>query len=107
MSVVREGGRLDLSLERQSKPCHQLLDKMDESDIEQFVRNPCFVNLCHKNQFIEAPQWVAANLKPDDERFTVSFLAVDDCEYIKWPKESLVQLIESNADIFHALSGVL
>merc|ERR1719474_918288 len=78
-----------------------------DSDIERFLRNPHFVNLCHKNTFIEAPQWVAANLRPDGDRFTVSFVTVDDVEFIKWPRENLVTLIENNSNIYHALSGVL
>eukprot|EP01084_Bolivina_argentea_P279060 477025_1 len=78
-----------------------------EGDIGYFLRDPHFVNLCHKNHFIEAPQWVHANLKPRGHRFSVSFVAVDDCEYIKWPKENLIDLIEQNPDIYHALSGVL
>jgi len=78
-----------------------------DSDIERFVRNPHFVNLCHKNNFVEAPQWVAANLRPDGDRFTVSFVTVDDVEFIKWPRENLVHLIEHNSRIYHALSGVL
>ena len=86
---------------------HSLIDDKDDSDIEHFLRNPHFVNLCHKNQFIEAPQWVHANLKPDGDRFTVSFVAVEECEYIKWPKETLITLIEANPAIYHALNGVL
>lgn len=78
-----------------------------DSDIERFLRNPHFVNLCHKNNFVEAPQWVAANLRPDGDRFTVSFVTVDDVEFIKWPRENLVHLIEHNSRIYHALSGVL
>eukprot|EP01084_Bolivina_argentea_P279061 477026_1 len=59
-----------------------------DPDLAYFLTDPHFVNLVHKNQFIEAPQWVHAHLKPRArDRFTVSFVAVDDCEYIKWPKE--------------------
>ena len=49
-----------------------------------------------------------ANLTPSKEdRFTVSFIAIDDCTYIKWPKENLINLIQKNMKIYNALNGVL
>jgi len=83
------------------------MDDSNDSDIGYFLRNPHFVNLCHKNQFVEAPQWLAANLKPDGDRFTVSFVAVDDCEYIKWPRENIIELCAENPVIYNALQGVM
>ena len=66
------------------------------------------MNLCHPNQFIEAPQWIVTKLRPNNhDRFTVAFVAVDNCEYIQWPKESLIELMDSNKDIYHALQAVL
>ena len=85
----------------------EIVENDTDSDIERFLRNPHFVNLCHKNNFVEAPQWVAANLRPDGDRFTVSFVTVDDVEFIKWPRENLIDLIGNNSNIYHALSGVL
>ena len=84
-----------------------VMNAENDSDIGYFLQNPHFVNLVHKNQFIEAPQWLAANMKPDGDRFTVSFVAVDDCEYIKWPRENLVGLCADNPNIYHALQGIM
>ena len=93
--------------DRKESVMHALVDDADGSDIQEFLWNQHFINLCRENQFIEAPQWVTANLRPDGDRFTVSFVAVDDCEYIKWPKENLIDLIDSNEKIYNALNGVL
>eukprot|EP01084_Bolivina_argentea_P030894 57198_1 len=80
----------------------------NNDDLTQLLRDPNFVNLCQPNEFVEAPQWIIANLKPEKkEKSTLSFIAIDDCQYIKWPKEGLIKLMDNNKDIYNALQAVL
>ena len=74
----------------------------------QYIRyHPDFVNVVRANEFIEAPQWVAHHLNPEEQRFEVGFRTLTDCVYIKWPRENLVQIIDSNPRIKNALQAIL
>eukprot|EP00808_Paulinella_micropora_P018648 g68530.t1 len=65
------------------------------------------VNEYHSNEFLEAPEWVKYDLDPDSARFWISFKTNVDCTYFKWPRETLVRLLEEEPRIKTALRAVL
>jgi len=66
------------------------------------------INQYGRNEFLEAPEWVKANLKPDDTtRFHITFTSMTECTYIKWPRETLLSLLKENHALKLALRAVL
>ena len=101
------------------------------------------VDMHHRSDLLEAPEWVRSNLNPEEERFKVSMRAerfsdgqlprssstggcggapqarvvavggrppkvpTVDVEYLKWPRETLVQLLRDNPRILTAMRAVL
>lgn len=68
------------------------------------------INEYGRNEFLESPEWVKCDLKPDDNcRFQITFTTVNECVYIKWPRETLLALLEmeGNNSLKLALRAVL
>ena len=82
-------------------------NKTDNTMKLNLLLNPNFINVIHENEFIEALQWVAFGLDPDLKRFDVGLRALDDCIYIKWERENLVDLIENDYQIYVAIQAIL
>lgn len=58
---------------------------------------------------LEAPEWVRSGLNPEEQRFDAS-MKVESSEgavYLKWPRESLVQLLDKNPAMKTAMRAVL
>lgn len=66
------------------------------------------INQYGRNEFLEAPEWIKANLKPgDNDRFHITFTSMTQCTYIKWPRETLLLLLKENHTLKLALRAVL
>lgn len=58
---------------------------------------------------LEAPEWVRSGLNPEEERFNVSF-KVESSEgllFLKWPRESLVDLLQASPSLKTEMRAVL
>ena len=93
----------ELEVEAGSESFHDSVD----STIGKVLSNPNSINVCYENEFIEAPQWVAAGLNPEKMRIDTELIALENVTYIKWPRENLVDLIQRDYDIYVAIQSVL
>lgn len=66
------------------------------------------INQYGENEFLDAPEWIHSNLKPDhNTRYKISFVTSNKITYIKWSREQLRYLLENNESIRIGLRAVL
>jgi len=65
------------------------------------------LNVLHKNEILEAPEWVRSNLNPEGMRFNVSFITTTDVVYIKFTRELLAGILKHDPAIRSAVLAVL
>ena len=78
-----------------------------DATVMKTLLNPQSININNKNEFLEAPQWMYAELNPAKMRFEFELKALDDVCYIYWPRETIVDLINKNHELYVALQAVL
>ncbi len=59
-----------------------------------------------ENDFLDSPEWLTRK-QSTMQRYEVGFLAISDCMYLMWPRETLEELLEAYPSIETPLSGAL
>ena len=59
------------------------------------------VNKYKANEFLEAPEWVRANLNPERSRFRVYFRSCDRVTLVRWSPYSPITLIKPSQHIMY------